>query len=92
MFSMPATASTLLKVYAKPSSTAGISIWDKSIVELILSLSCLVLLGSATYFEGRLAAFEVMGTLAQLKATAREDIHSRDGLVFRYTQPTGNLR
>ena len=38
----------------------------KSIVGLLLSLNCGALPRSATYFKGRLASFEVVGTLARL--------------------------
>ena len=37
-----------------------------SCVELLLALSREALLGSAGFFEGRLASFEVAGTLARL--------------------------
>ena len=45
---------------------------NKSIVELILSLSRLALLWSAIFFEGRLASFEEVGTLARLACAKHE--------------------
>ena len=38
----------------------------ESCVELLLALSCEALLGSAGFFEGSVASFEVAGTLARL--------------------------
>ena len=46
--------------------TLKIHIQIETCVELLLALSCEALLGSAGFSEGRVASFEVAGTLARL--------------------------